>query len=160
MSKKNYILVTCKAGNEEWCEEEVGNVLYILDPEINIKRTKYKGVLIVETKIDVDKAYRMLISREYGFVKRVIPFHIVTRPDVNEITALVKELVEKQGYKGPVRLQIVFRGIRGLSNILWNKLKRELAAIGVIIDRNAKKCIYIESVDELVGIGFVDCWPS
>lgn len=151
MNKVNYLIVTCRPGNEDWCEEEIGNIIFELDPNIVIEKTKFKGVLLVKTKADLDRVFTRIRSYEYGFVERVIPLHdIIMEPDEGRIVNAVMNLVPK-GVES-VCLRINLRGIRGLSSRLWKLIRASLARRGITVSSNAKYCILVESVGGLIGV--------
>ena len=147
------LVVTCAPGNEEICEEEVGNVLYIYDQSLKIIRTRHKGVLIVYTQLDSMDAFKKLRSREYGFVKRIVPILKVSKASIVDILKNVGDIIPPN--ISSVCLKIRIRGIRGLSSDLWNELKKYLLARGIKIDNRSNYCIYIEGVNDLIGISFL-----
>ncbi|RLG83822.1 MAG: hypothetical protein DRO40_03245 [Thermoprotei archaeon] len=147
------LVVTCAPGNEEICEEEVGNVLYIYDQSLKIIRTGHKGVLIVYTQLDSMDAFKKLRSREYGFVKRIVPILKVSKASIVDILKNVGDIIPPN--ISSVCLKIRIRGIRGLSSDLWNELKKYLLAKGIKIDNRSNYCIYIEGVNDLIGISYL-----
>lgn len=155
---KTYVIVTCRAGNEEWCEEEIGNVLFLYNHGVRINRTRYKGVLLVETSLNPDRVYRIVSSREYGFVEKIIPLHVVVNKiDIRNIVESIRRLVIEKGVKDSIRLHIVFRGIRGFSNILWKEVTRSLRELGISVSKKSSTCLYIESIDNFIGISLIEC---
>jgi len=147
------LIVTCTPGNEEICEEEVGNVLYIYDQSLKIIRTRHKGVLLVYTQLDSMDAFKKLRSREYGFVRRIVPILKVSKSSISNILKNVEEIVPSS--ISSVCLKVRIRGIRGLSSKLWDELKKYLLAKGIKIDKRSNYCIYIEGVNSLIGISFL-----
>lgn len=147
------LIITCSPGNEDICEEEVGNVLYIYDPSIRIVKTKHKGVLIVYTKLDPMNAFKKLKSSEFGFVKRIIPVLRIAKPLINDVVKAVDDIISHD--VNSVCLKVRIRGIRGLSSRLWDELKRFFISKGIIVSNDASYCIYVEGVDDLIGVAFL-----
>lgn len=147
------LIVTCAPGNEEICEEEVGNVLYIYDQSLKITRTRHKGVLLVYTKLDSMDAFKKLRSREYGFVRRIVPVLKVSKPSIDNILKSVEDIVPSS--ISNICLKVRIRGIRGLSSRLWDELKKYLLAKGIKINNRSNYCIYIEGVNDLIGVSFL-----
>jgi len=154
MGSLNHIIVTCRPGNEELCEEEIGNALFEIDPNIVIEKTRFKGVLIVRSKEDLNRLFRRIKSGEYGFVERVVPLQIIVSKNVDEIVdKAIKLLPDKIS---EVCLKITIRGIRGLSSRIWSSLRKALLSRGIRVVKDAKYCIYVESVGDLIGVSFLE----
>ncbi len=150
---KPVLIVTCKPGNEEWCENEIGNVLFPLDPDIRIEKTKYSALLIVYSKIDPVKAYRHVKNYEYGFVANIVPVYYIAR-SFEELLSLIPRLVEGLSR---VKVRLKVRGTRGRSKEYWARIKKVLGEKGVIHDPASDKCLFIEVIDELFYTGIGDC---
>ncbi len=147
------IIVTCAPGNEELCEEEIGNAIFSHDPFLEIRRTRHKGVLIVETRIDSLKSIRLLRSREYGFARRAVPLMKIVEPSVDNVVEEALSLLP-EGIK-EVCVYVRIRGIRGLSKGIWSRLRRALLDKGIRVRRDAGYCIYVEGVDNLIGVSLL-----
>lgn len=147
------LIVTCAPGNEEICEEEVGNTLYIHDQLLRITKTRHMGVLIVYTQLDSLDAFKKLRSREYGFVRRIVPVLKLSSPSIENILRDIDEIIPSD--INSLCLKIRIRGIRGLSSKLWNELKKYLRAKGIKINNKSNHCIYIEGINDLIGISFL-----
>ncbi len=147
------LLVTCRAGNEDWCVEEIGNVLFPYDHMIRVEKTRYPGLIIVYSNLDPLKAYNYALPHEYGFVKKIIPIlYICSFSD--EIFEKVDKLV-KPGERVKVKLRI--RGRRGYSRIFWRKIMEVLKSKQARHDPSSETCLYIEGVDDIIYIGKGKC---
>lgn len=154
MIKKPVLLVTCRIGSEEWCIEEVGNVLYPYDNSVEVTRTKYKGLLITYSKLNSIEAYRLLSTREYGFVKNVIPILASIPFDEDLLFSKVREIV---GNVDCVKVKLRVRGVRGLSKRLWLGLMNTLKEHGLKHDPKCYTCLFIEILDKDAYIGLREC---
>ncbi len=149
---KPILIVTCKAGNEEWCENEIGNILFPYDPDIKVVRTKYSGLLLVYSyKLDPNKAYRIAKSYEYGFVKNIIPVNYYTR-DMNELLSYIRSSISKVK---KIKLKVRVRGQRNLAKILWSKIIEVLRQLGISHDPGAQYVLDVEVIDEYFYVGFI-----
>jgi len=146
---KPVLLITCSAGNEDWCEDEIGNVLFRYDPGVLIKKSRYPGLLIVYSELDVDKAYKYAYSVEYGFVKNIIPIHYYGLFSEDALTNILNLVSENER----VKIKLRVRGVRGLSGILWNKLINILRTKNAVHDPGSKTCLYIEIIDNMMYLG-------
>ncbi len=151
------VLITCRPGNVERCIEEIGNVLYPYDQSIVFRETVFKGVVLLETRLDPMEAFRIIKSSEYGFVERVVPFlEAIAGADLEAIVSKAIELLYKHvsntGSLDSICLRIRVRGLRGLSSRLYSMLKKELLEKGIRVDNRSGMCIYVESIGELFGI--------
>lgn len=146
---KPVLLVTCRVGSENWCIEEIGNVVFPVDPGVEIVKTKYPGLLIVYSNLDSRSVYERSLKSEYGFVENIIPVELYgffTDQFFSEITRLVSP-----GEK--VKLKLRIRGKRGYSTIVWKKLVELLAEKSVFHDKSSKTCVYVEVINDTVYMG-------
>ena len=150
------LIVTCKAGNEDICEEEIGNVLLSYDNDIRIDKSRFPGVLIVYSKMNTNRLYKLALSSEYGFVMRIIPIQCII-DDLTNTGKLEECLLKVASNDEVVKLHLKIRGIRGLSKDLWIKAKRILAKYGIKHDPRSSICIFIESLDKTLYIGRGRC---
>lgn len=153
---KPVLLVTCKAGNEEWCEEEIGNVIFIHDPRVVVEKTKYPGLLIVYSNLDPGRAYRIALSSEYGFVTNIIPIQCSVN-DINDEDSIKKCILSLVSSGETVKLKVRVRGIRGLSRKLWVHAASLLKEINSSHDPESTICLYIESINSTLFIGKGKC---
>uniref|UniRef100_A0A7C2FHC3 Uncharacterized protein n=1 Tax=Thermosphaera aggregans TaxID=54254 RepID=A0A7C2FHC3_9CREN len=155
--EKPVLLITCRQGSDEWCEEEVGNVLFRKDPELRIRKTPYPGVLLAYSEVlSPDRAYRIVVFREYGFVENIIPVQCTGRiEEFDRFLQCVEGLV-----KGPreVKLKLRVRGVRGYSETLWSRLKTFLAERSVEHSSKSPTCLFIETIDLNLygGVGYCE----
>lgn len=152
------LLVTTPHGKEERAGEEVGNTLFRLDPQVDVRRTRFPGVLLVYSEtLTPDKAFRALTSRFLSWVARVVPAHAVLEsPGFEELAAAVARLVETSGAPA-YRVDCSFRGLK----LSCTRLKRRVAQILGATYRfepwHPQACLRVESVDRLVVVGIVPC---
>lgn len=151
------LIVTCKTGSEELCVHEVCNVLFVKDPEVRAEGLKYRGLIFVYTSLDVDRAYRAVLHREFGFVENIIPVHCVLEYPANpvEVRACLERLLGGE----PVKLRIRSRGVRGASTGLFTEFSRLLKDMGIRHDPASKKCLFVELVEKRMFVGLGDCHP-
>lgn len=150
---KPVLIITCRAGNESWCAEEIGNTLFMYDPLIYVEKTRYPGVLIVYSRLEPDKAYKYALTREYGFVQKIIPVHKICSIDED----ISKEIIELINRVEKIRLRIRIRGRRGYSSILWRKIIKVLGSKNVKHDPSSEICLYVEGINDTLYIGKGKC---
>jgi len=150
---KPVLLVTCRAGNEAWCIEEIGNALFEHDPEVVVERTKYPGLLIVFSNLDVEKAYNYALWREYGFVEHIIPINRAAQ-SLDEVERAVMEIVS-DGERVKVKVRV--RGSRGLSKTLWSLVMKALRSKNAAHNPSSSTCLYVEGVEDKIYIGKARC---
>lgn len=146
---KPILLVTCRVGSEKWCIEEIGNVIFSIDPYVEIVKTKYPGLIIVYSNMDYRVVYERVLESEYGFVERIIPIELYGSFNMeffSEITKLVSP-----GER--IKLKLRIRGKRGYSNIVWKKLIKTLSEKNVFHNKSSEICIYVEVIDDTVYMG-------
>ncbi|MET1160184.1 MAG: hypothetical protein ABWW65_04420 [Thermoprotei archaeon] len=158
MDRKPVLIVTCRSGNENWCEEEVGNVLFPQDPEVRIVKTRFSGVLIVFSYLNPLDAYKTALSREYGFVEHIIPvFLSAPLTELDDVIERIREIVNP-GER--VKLRVRVRGVRGISTTLWHKIRRVLASKNAIHDPSSNTCLFVEVIEDRIYVGKGWCKPS
>ncbi len=110
---KNGRLLILYATTEPWKldrgEEEIGDVLYPLDPGLVIERA-YGTVLLVYSSLDPWRAFREVIKYPPAYVSRILPVEAHLRPSLEEAADVVRRLTEVKGVKGPVELEVRVRG--------------------------------------------------
>ncbi len=152
--EKPCLLITCRAGNEEWCTEEIGNTIFPYDPNVRIERTRYPGLLLVYSKLSPATAYSIAMRREYGFVTRIIPVMVYGETSDPSILNKILDLV-KDGER--LKLRVRVRGKRGLSEKLWNNTIAILKKKNVVHDPSSHTCLYVEVIDDHFFIGKARC---
>jgi len=153
LPEKLVLIVTCKAGSELWCVEEVGNAIFEHDPGVIVEKTKYPGLLLVYSSLDAYKAYAYAMRREYGFVKHIIPVEAVALTIDEAERAAAKLVNPGESVKVVVRV----RGKRGLSGDLWNRVVNKLKLLGAKHNPESTTCLYIEVIDDKICIGKAKC---
>ena len=152
------LLVTTPHGKEERAGEEVGNTLFRLDPQVEVRRTRFPGVLLVYSEtLTPDRAFRALTSRFLSWVARVVPAHVVLEdPDLDALATSVAGLV-KEGGASTYRVDCSFRGLKLSCTELKRRIAEILGAKYRFEHRNPQTCLRVESVDRLVIVGIIPC---
>jgi len=147
--RKPVLLITCRVGNEDWCVEEIGNVLFQKDPGVDIVKTRYPGLILVYSNLSVDQAYKHALSYEYGFVENIIPVHYMVRFN-EDIPSDILNLFEPNSR---VKVKVRMRGLRGYSSNVWKKIIELLKTKNITHSSDSNICLYVEGVDDLIYIG-------
>ena len=150
---KPVLIITCRAGSEDWCEEEIGNVLFPYDPEVRVVRTKYPGLLIVYSKLDPLRAYTISLSSEYGFVERIIPVQVYDKFNIDALDKILNIV----GYGEKIKVKLRVRGRRGLSMIIWKRIIELLKRKNSRHDPGSNICLYVEVIDGSFYAGRAKC---
>ena len=151
------LLVTCRSSSD-LCEHEVGNVLFIKDPCVRVEKTRFPGVLLVYSVLDVNTAYRATTFREYGFVELIVPIHCtstlpVTRPFLEEcLSRLLRE-------GGEVKVKVRARGVRGVSSEVYKLVLQVLRERGITTSSKSPLCLFLEIIESAVYLGVGSCKP-
>ncbi|MEO3992995.1 MAG: hypothetical protein QN229_01620 [Desulfurococcaceae archaeon TW002] len=59
-------------GKEEYAELEIGDALFLLDPEVKVCKTSYGGVLLVKTSLTEDVASKLLLTNPPSTLHRFL----------------------------------------------------------------------------------------
>lgn len=152
------IIVTCRGGRIEWCREELGNTFYTYDPGIRIEATRHRGVLLARTSLCYGDVVRLLYSTEYGFVEKAVPLEVIVGASAEAVAGAVLRLAEKHGLRETC-LRVRIRGVRGLSMDIYHRASTGLADAGIRVADRAEKCVYVEGVDDVVGVSVLPRVP-
>jgi len=147
--QKPVLLITCRVGNEDWCIEEIGNVLFQKDPEVNVVKTRYPGLLLVYSNLNVEKAYKQALSYEYGFVENIIPVHYM----INFNESIPNDILNLLEPNSRVKVKVRLRGLRGYSSIIWKRIIEILKTKNIVHSPDSNICLYVEGVDDIIYIG-------
>ena len=152
------LLVTTPHGKEERAGEEVGNTLFRLDPQVEVRPTRFPGVLLVYSEtLSPEKAFRALSSRYLSWVARVVPAHVVLEgPGLDELAEAVARLVERHS-ASRYRVDCSFRGLELSCTELKRRVAEALGAAYRFNSRSPQLCIRVESVDRLIIVGATPC---
>ena len=102
------LIVTTDIGKEKALADEVLNLLYPIDPIVEVAIYQRKGFIIVKGGKDPDfLASRILKFSAYA--KRVIPIHIVTKASYEHVKKAAYELMIKKVRKFPTTFYISCR---------------------------------------------------
>lgn len=151
------LIITCSSSSVDSCVHEVGNVIFLKDPNVRIEKTDFKGVLFVYTDIDTNRAYTLVSHREYGFVENIIPINCIIEypPLESELRSCISQITKTK----VVKLKVRARGARGISVELFKKVVSIMRALGVNHDPRSRDCLYIEVFKNKIYIGLGDCFP-
>ncbi|AIF69285.1 hypothetical protein PAP_04370 [Palaeococcus pacificus DY20341] len=149
------LLVTCPVGREgdaslelEWA---LGNA--------KVKRTKWRGVLIVFTPLEKAEALKRIIEFETSAIFKITPLDVLVKSDRDEIINIGFELAKtkiKEGDSFAVRCRKRGNKIKSSKDIeieLGGKIKEELNA--VVNLSNPKWTVVIEILGTKTGIGIL-----
>lgn len=158
-SRTPVLIITCKQGNETWCEEEIGNVLFRRDPQVIIAKSSYPDTLLVYSEVlSPEKAYRAVVFREYGFVENVIP--VFCKGSLQgSFEDFIKCIEGVLGNLREVKLRVRLRGVRGQSELLWRRIRDFLEKKNIRHSPESKNCLFVEGFESALygGVGF--CQP-
>lgn len=155
MNSSPKLIVTCRSSSVEFCEQEIGNVIFPRDHDVRIERTKYAGVLFVHTTLTPEKVYAIASHREYGFVENIIPIHCVLEYPPEAVK--LKECLGRIVKSNKVKLKVRSRGVRGVSKDLFKKVVEYLNDMNISHDSRIKTCLYVEILDNKTYIGVGSC---
>ncbi|MCE4614328.1 MAG: hypothetical protein F7B60_02185 [Desulfurococcales archaeon] len=147
------LIIHHQAGKEYWAEQEVGDILFPYDINVSIERTPYRGVLLVYTKVDPSRAYRLVENEILTSIDKVIPVsdcYLLEEPD--EIPKFIEKFVKAILNGDCVNLLISLRGsLKHLEKTVISIVRKYLSTY-----RKCRSILYIESIDKLLLIGFVE----
>ncbi len=156
--EKPVLLVTCRSSSTDLCEHEIGNVLFIKDPCVKIKKTPFAGVLLVYSGLDVNNAYRVASFREYGFVESIIPVHCTSTLPVTRI--FLEECLGKIARSNiPVKVKVRARGVREVSSEVYKLVLQVLRELNVSVKSESSTCLFVEIIEKQVYVGIGSCKP-
>jgi len=149
-------LVTTKPGREETGEIEVLDCLLRYDSTVEVRRTEFAGVLLVETALSPQSASDLLRKFEMTAILKVVPFDMCIKTDIKDIVAAVVQLAT--GLVDPSSTFAVACTRRGRfigSSVEVEKIVGEALAkaSGAKVDLgNPRFLIRIEIVGEVTGV--------
>ncbi|MEM1772551.1 MAG: RNA-binding protein [Desulfurococcaceae archaeon] len=155
LEKTPSLIVTCRGTSIDHCIHEIGNVLYPKDPNVKINNTMFKGVLFVYTVLPPDRAYGITAHREYGFVENIIPIYCTLTYPLEERD--IAECLSRLPLPSRIKLKVRVRGLRGVSEKIFNLAMATLKSMNIEHDTRAKTCLYFEGFYNVVYVGVGDC---
>jgi len=147
------LVVTAKPGKEKVVENQVGDSIYLNDPDVRILHTRYSGVLLVYTKLNPWRAFWLVNTYPIHGASRIVPIECCSYSRIDEVLRCVRKLLDKpRGYEGKIGLEITVRGDyideKELKNVIYKVVEeKELE----IVFKNAKYELKIEVIDNIVG---------
>ncbi|GAB6147922.1 hypothetical protein JCM10135_04630 [Stetteria hydrogenophila] len=154
------LIVTAKPGKTSWAIEEVADTLIPLDPEAEVSRTPYEGVILARAKTSVAEAVRAFKRFEYAFIAFITPVLVrCVNPSPGDVAEAVR-LVLRRHPEGPgsvlVRVKLRGRSKRVASE---REVREILAALGFSVARRGpRRILVVEGVDDYVGVSFGNTW--
>jgi len=152
------LIVTCRTSSVALCEHEIGNVLFIKDPDVRVEKTAFTDVLLVYSNLDVNTAYRVASFREYGFVESIIPIHCTSTLPVDPLF-LRKCLAEITSPGTRVKLKVRARGVRKTSSEIYRLVVNILRELGIAVESSSSTCLFVEVIKSSVYVGVGSCKP-
>jgi tRNA(Ser,Leu) C12 N-acetylase TAN1 len=136
---------------------EVGNVLYLKDLTVRVACSGFPGVVFVYTSLSVDRAFKALAFREYGFVENIIPINCstTTPPTISDLRGCITSLTLPTA----VKVRVKARGVRGLSSKLFTMVVELLKEVGSQHDSSSDICLFVEVFTTKTYIGVAPCRP-
>gem|GEM_PF-663809 len=152
------LIVTCRTSSVVLCEHEIGNVLFIRDPNVRIEKTAFTGVLLVYSNLDVNTAYRVASFREYGFVESIIPIHCTLILPLDPLS-LRECLAKITNPDTRIKLKVRARGVRKTSSEIYRLVVNILRELGVTVESSSSTCLFVEVIKSNVYVGVGSCKP-
>ncbi len=147
MKQPTYV-VTVKYGKEKFAEQEIGDAIFPLDPEVKILPTPHKGVLVIYTSLSHEKFMTRLKAFPPATVERVVRVSFCC-----ELRSLL-ECVRNELSKGDINFAKVRFGRRGsLSKGKYYELNCLLKELASTQSRNT---LLVEPVNSLICFGVVE----
>jgi|YelNatPaOPRAMG01_1025707.scaffolds.fasta_scaffold39868_4 tRNA acetyltransferase TAN1 len=150
-------LLITHTSNEKTAAAEILDALLPLDSDARVIPTGYKGVLLVDTKIEPLQASNAIIRSLPSVIKRIVPLMGIVRASMSEIVDLALEIMKNFI---PFRSFAVRATIRG-SCLGKQSVEKTLGAaiknnLGARVDLgNPEIIIFVEVVDDIAGISVV-----
>jgi len=148
---RNTYVLTVRYGKERLAELEVGDALFPADPNVELKRTTFGGVLVLCTTLRFSELLNILLAFPPSTLERVVP--IITccdanNNDVDVVGCLVNAVISKKLKYGKVRF-----GRRGcLSKDQLRLLEKKLREFSAPYSDNS---LLVEPLNNVVCIGVV-----
>lgn len=122
-------IATVTYGKEGFAELEIGDALFSLDPEVNICRTPYRGVLLVKTSLTEDTVSRLLSVNPPSTLRRFM--RVLFCCERSELTKCLDNNVAvlTKNYFGSLRVSersgVSYEDVVKLLNMIGYQLNRE-----------------------------------
>ena len=140
------LIVRHPAGKEYWAEQEIGDTLFPHDPNVEIKHTPYRGVILVYTSLPTEKAYQLTLRETYTSINKVIPAtHCTT---IDKLKETLNSITEK--CQPCARLDIHIRGQKAKTTITEEKIEKTLSQLKLCVSRKCPKTLHIETIEEIL----------
>ncbi len=141
-----YVL-TVKYGKEKRAELEVGDSVFPYDINVRISRTRFKGVLVLETTLGFNELISVLSTYPPSVLERVVPVDKCFKINSNLVSELLNYVRTKE-----------FSKIRfGRYGSLGHELVKEInALLNNLRSINSNKVLHIEPINDEVCVGVID----
>ncbi len=143
------LLVTTPIGKESWGEIEVGNSIFPEDPDVNVFKTVFPGVLLVySSALEPFHTYRLVLSSEPAFLTRVVPIlDCVNTHAPEDLVSRINTIIDVFARSSKeLSIEIVLRGStikeKELRKLVFDIFRRR----GIRFVKEADKVLKIESV--------------
>lgn len=151
------LIVTTKPGKERIVENQVGDSIYLNDPDVKIVHTQYSGVLLIYTKLNPWRAFWLVNTYPIHGASRIVPVECCSYSRIDEIFKCIKKLLSKpREYEAKIGLEITLRGSlvneKELKNIIYEVVEEKGLKI---VFKNAKYELKIEVIDNIVGMSII-----
>ncbi len=150
------LIVTTKPGKENVVENQVGDSLYIDDPNVRIVHTRYPGLLLVYTRLSPWRAFWLVNTYPIHAASRIVPIECCgynidsALKCIDELLSRPRKYGEKLGVEITVRGSIIDRGE------LRNKIYKLIEKKGLrVVYKGATYELKVEIVDNIIGVSIM-----
>jgi tRNA(Ser,Leu) C12 N-acetylase TAN1 len=140
-------VITVRFGKEKPSIYEVGDALFPLDQEVRVSLTKFKGVLVIYTKLSFHEVLTILKKNPPAYIERIVKVDRCC--NIADLRDYVVDLLETS----KVRISSIRFGRKGsLSKDLMKAVEREVIKY---IDRSSNIVLHIEPINGLICLGLM-----
>jgi len=159
LAKQLKLVITTPVGKEEQAANEVIDILLPLDENIEVRKTKYPGVILVYSSYNSHELAKELYNTPTSTIIRIVPCDICVETSLENIVKAVVELV-KGIFNENIKFKVdcIRRGRRVKSSMEveqytgWEIIKRYKSKVSL---RNPDYIVKVEIVDEITCIGLL-----
>ncbi len=154
------LIVTTKPGKERVVENQVGDSLYIMDPDVTIEHSRYPGVLLVYTSLDPWRAFWLVNAYPIHGASRIVVVECCVENEFDKLLQCIKSLLIKRVDNRRIGLEIAIRGRFFDKKVIEKNLLKLLKEMG--FEPSFKGIEYelkIEVVDNIIAASIMP-WRS
>ncbi|MEM4970982.1 MAG: THUMP domain-containing protein [Sulfolobales archaeon] len=146
------IIITAKAGKEDRVKEELEDLLYKLDPNILVKKTRYRDLLEIFSRVDADRLFREIRERPPYASLRAVKVDLCIDTEIKKIIDTCIELLKRVSEKGErkIRVECSKRGS------YVESCKAIEIAVGTAIERSGIAKIDLKKPTDVIKIEIID----